>query len=94
MSFFVRYVVILGGNWSNGGYTGPRYRNFNNSASTANANIGSRGQRCIGVRPLTAELITLSLAGRTLNTRLRLVLEATISPLLVGYTSKIRGFLL
>ncbi len=97
MSYFVRRVVILGGNWNNGGYTGPRCRNFNNSASTANANIGSRGQRCIGLSPSTAELMSLSqyrTRGRTHDTLFRATEKAIEGPLLVGRRPKVRGFYL
>ncbi len=40
------FVVILGGNWINGGYSGPRCRCFDASASTANADLGGRGRSC------------------------------------------------
>jgi len=40
------YVVVLGGYWGDGGYAGPRFRDFADSASTASAGLGGRGRSC------------------------------------------------
>jgi len=66
-------LVIAGGNWNNGGYTGPRCRNFNNASSNSNANNGGRRLRCIkGSNPLsTTELIALSVTAKYTTNRRR-----------------------
>ena len=40
------YVVVAGGNWSSGGYTGPRCRNFYHASSNSYAYNGGRGLSC------------------------------------------------
>ena len=40
------YVVLAGGSWGNGGYTGPRCRSFYYASSASNAGVGGRGLSC------------------------------------------------
>lgn len=40
------YVVIVGGAWTDGGYTGPRCRYFSTASSLSYANCGGRGLSC------------------------------------------------